>query len=45
MSEGRWFYDNVSKKTRNGSNMLFWHDPWLGWDVLKVVTEPRGDRG
>ena len=35
MSEGRWFSDNVAKKTRNSSNMLFWHEPWLGWDMLE----------
>jgi len=35
VSGWRWFTDNVTKSIGNDSKTLFWHEPWLGGDVLK----------
>ena len=34
MSGGRWFTDNVFKKIGNGSNVMYWHESWLGGEVV-----------
>ena len=32
---GRWFDDNLGRKVGNGTQTLFWWDPWIDGMILK----------
>jgi hypothetical protein len=32
---GRWFGDNLWQKAGNGTETLFWRDPWIDGMILK----------